>query len=234
MRKNPFGSINKVIIIYHYPYGSAEPLKTAGCFVAKVTVRNVTVEAEFTVIEGKGQALLGRETATQLNVLCLAEDVRVNVLKQEDIFDKYKSCFEGLGKLKDFQLDIPIDQNVKPVAQPMRRVPFSMRDKLEQKLNELVDLDVIERAEGPTPWISPVVVVPKPNGDIRLCVDMRQASGAIVRERHPIPTVDEVLHDLNGSTVFSKLDIKWAFHQVELSEVSRPITTFATHKGLFR
>ena len=134
-------------------------------------------------------------------------------MKQEDIFDQYKSCFEGLGKLKDFQLDIPIDQNVKPVAQPMRRVPFSMRDKLEQKLNELVDLDVIERAEGPTPWISPVVVVPKPNGDIRLCVDMRQANGAIVRERHPIPTVDEVLHDLNGSTLVNLTSnghfIKW-------------------------
>ena len=130
-------------------------------------------------------------------------------MKEEDIFDKYKSCFEGLGKLKDFQLDIPIDQNVKPVAQPMRCAPFSMRDTLEQKLNELVDLDIIERTEGPTPWISPVVVVPKPNGDICLCVDMRQANGAIVRERHPIPTVDEVLYDLNGSTVFSKLDIKW-------------------------
>ena len=212
-----------------YPYGSAQPLKTAGCFVATVTVGNVAAEAEFTVIEGEGQALLGRETATQLNVLRLGEEVGVNVLKQED-----KLCFEGLGKLKDFQLDIPIDESVKPVAQPVRRVPFSLRDKLEQKLNELVELDVIEKAEGPTPWISPVVVVPKPNGDIRLCVDMRQANSAIVRERHPIPTVDEVLHDLNGSTVFSKLDIKWAFHQVELSEASRPITTFATHKGLFR
>ena len=84
------------------------------------------------------------------------------------------------------------------------------------------------------PWISLVVVVPKPNGDIRLCVDMRRADSAIVQKRHPILTVDKVLHDLNGSTVFSKLDIKWAFHQVELSEQSRLITTFATHKGLFR
>ena len=53
------------------------------------------------------------EELTQLNVLdvlCLGEEVRVNVLKQEDIFEKYKSCFEGLGKLKDFQLDNPIDQ----------------------------------------------------------------------------------------------------------------------------
>ena len=122
--------------------------------------------------------------------MCLDEEVSVNVLKQEYIFDRYKSCLEGLGKLTDFQLDIPIDQNVSSVAQPMRRVPFSMRDKLEQKLNELVDLDVIERAEDPTLWISPVVVVPKPNNDIRLCVDMRQANGAVVRERHPIPTVD--------------------------------------------
>ena len=76
--------------------------------------------------------------------------------------------------------------------------------------------------------------MPKPNGDIPICVDMRQANGAIVRERHPITTVHEILHDLNGNTVFSKLDIKWAFHQVELSEASRPITTFATHKGVFR
>ena len=108
----------------------------------------MSLDAEFTLIEEKG---LGRERATQLNVLCLGEEVRVIVLKQEDIFDKCKSCFERLGKLKGFQLDIPINQNVNPVAQLMRRVPFSMRDKLEQKLNELVDLDVTERAEGLTP-----------------------------------------------------------------------------------
>ena len=110
----------------------------------------------------------------------------MNSLEEKNIFQKYKSRFEGLGKLKDFQLNIPIHPCVEPVVQSMRRVPFSLRDKLEKKLNEQVDLDVIEKAEGPTPWISPVVVVPKPNGDLRLCVDMRQANGAIVRERHPV------------------------------------------------
>ena len=91
-----------------YPYGSAEPWKTAGCFVATVTVRNVAVEAEFIVIEGKGQGLLGRETATQLNVLCLGEEVRVNVLKEEDIFDNYRSCFEGLGNWRIFSWIFPL------------------------------------------------------------------------------------------------------------------------------
>ena len=216
-----------------YPYGSKEPLKTAGCFTAKRTVEDVAVEAEFAVIEGKGQALLGRETTTQPKVLSLSPSVCVNSLQGEDLFQKYK-CFEGLGKLKDFQLDISIHPRVKPVVQSMRRVPFSLRDKLEKTFDELVDRDVIEKAKGPTPRISPVVVVPKPDGDLPLCVDMRQANSVIVRERHPIPTVDEIPHGINGSTVFTKLDIKWAFHQVELSEESRPITTFVTHKGLFR
>lgn len=76
---------------------------------------------------------------------------------------------------------------------------------------ELEKLDIIEKAEGLTPWVSPVVIVLKKNNEIRLCVDMRQTNEAVIRERHPIPTVDEVLQELKKSTVFSKLDVKWAF-----------------------
>ena len=79
-----------------------------------------------------------------------------------------------------------------------------------------------------------MVVTPKSEGEIRLCVDMRKANQAIIRERIPIPTVDEVVENLNGSAVFSKLDLRLGFHQIELDEESRDITTFATHEGLFR
>lgn len=93
------------------------------------------------------------------------------------------------------------------MAQPIRRPPFNLRQRIERKLEELAKMNVIEKAAGPTPWISPVVIVPKEN-DIRRCIDMRQANTAVIRERHPIPTVDEVLHDLNESKIFSKLDIE--------------------------
>ena len=63
---------------------------------------------------------------------------------------------------------------------------------------------------------------------------MCRANQAIIRERHPIPTVDEVLQSLNQSTVFSKIDLKWGYHQVELDPESRSITTFVTHCGLYR
>ena len=64
-------------------------------------------------------------------------------------------------------------------------------------------------------------------------MDMRRANSAIEREIHPIPKIEEVLYDLNGSTVFSKVDLKWGFHQVELDERWREITTFVTHRGLY-
>ena len=63
---------------------------------------------------------------------------------------------------------------------------------------------------------------------------MRRANETIIRERHPIPTVEELLHDLNGSTVFSKVDLKCGVQQILLSEDSRHIATFVTHRGLCR
>ena len=105
---------------------------------------------------------------------------------------------------------------------------------MKAKIDELLEGDIIERVEGPTTWASPVVVAPKLSGEIRLCVDMCRTNEAIIRERLPIPTVDEVLEELNGSTVFSKLDLRHGFHQVELHTDSRDITTLVTHDGLFR
>ena len=81
----------------------------------------------------------------------------------------------------------PTDESVPPVAQPHRRIPFHVRQQLEEQLRKDEELGVIERIEGPTPWVSPIVVAPKPKqpGKIRVCLDMRQANQAVKRERHP-------------------------------------------------
>lgn len=78
-----------------------------------------------------------------------------------------------MRKLKNFKLMLHIDENVTPVAQQVRRIPFAMREKVEAKLKELQDMDIIEPVEGPSSLVSPIVVTPKQSGDIRLCVDMR-------------------------------------------------------------
>ena len=212
-----------------YSYGSAEPLTTAGEFETELSYKDKRCTVCFVVVEENARAILSRQTSAELGIL----KIEINTVSEETLFRDFAECFDGVGKLNEFQAKLHVDESVKPVAQKLRLPPFGLRDKIEQKLNELVDFDIIEPVEGPTPWVSPVIVVTKPTGEIRLCVDMKKANEAIVRERHPIPSVDDVYH-LNGSTMFSKLDFKWGFYQIELEQEPRTITTFITHKGLYR
>ena len=150
--------------------------------------------------------------------------------------NKHANVFNGLGKLKGDKIKLNIDKEHTPKAQPQRRIPFHIRADIQRALEELEQQDIIERVpeNQPTPWVSPIVAVPKKDGGVRICVDMRQANEAIKRVRHPIPTVDDVSFELNGAQYFSKLDLSQAYHQLELDEASRYITTFSTHIGLFR
>ena len=83
----------------------------------------------------------------------------------EILQEKHPEVFNGLGKLKGRAGKLHIDPNVKLVAQPIRRTSFSPRSKVEAKIQERVDLDIIEPAQGPTTWVKPVVVVPKSGGE---------------------------------------------------------------------
>ena len=224
---------------YLYAYGSTTTLPLLGQFTAPTTVYNRTADTTFVVIDGPGDILLGRESAEQFEVITFRNSLAANAVSADDEFRcrllrQYPSVFEGVGKLRDYQAAIHMDDNVIPIAQKPRRIPFTLNEKVRAHLQDLTEKDIIEPVTGPSPWVSPVVVTPKPNGDIRLCVDMRRANQAILRERHPIPTIDEILEQLNGSTVFSKIDLRWGFHQVELDEAARPITTFAIDNSLYR
>ena len=78
----------------------------------------------------------------------------------------YPQAFTGRGKLKNYQLNI--DESVTTAAQPTRRIPLSRREKVVQKLKELEILDVIEKVEGFTQWVNPLVTVEKPNRNVRV------------------------------------------------------------------
>ena len=100
--------------------------------------------------------------------------------------EEYKDLSKGLGKLEGYQVKLHINENVQPVAQPHRRVPFHVRKQLVEQLDKDEQQGVIEQVNGPTPWVSPIAVAPKPKqpGKVRVCVDMRQANQAIEREHH--------------------------------------------------
>ena len=171
----------------------------------------------------KGEPLLGKDTAIMHGVPKIGIGmvlVKLGLQNSDEVLrSKYPKVFGGVGipRLKHRTVQLHINPDVKPIAQPARRVPFSLRGKVEEKINELVSLDIIEPVEGPTSWVNPVVIVPKSKGGITLCIDMRRANEAILHEKHPIPTIDEITQGMSGSCVFSKHDLKWGYHQLELT-----------------
>ena len=201
-----------------------------------VQVGRVSHNVEFQVIKGSGRPLIGHKTATELGILHIGipEDISVMNSETESILMSFQDRFEGLGKLKDLELKLHIDDTIKPVAQPAHKIPFKMRSQVERKLKELETQDVIERVEGPTPWVSALVPIPKKDSDLRICEDMRQANRAVQRERFPIPNLDLTLEQMNGAKVFSQLDLRSSFHQIPLEKDSLYLTTFACHNGLYR
>lgn len=193
-----------------YRYQSDMPIPLRGKFKGNIKFRGKDYTAWFYVTrDEEGSSLLGYETALELNIVNI-----VNCLEQNQYFNKHPKLFEGLGKHIDKKISLHIDESVKPVAQPHRRIPFNFREAVERKLVELEEADIIEKVDGPTPWVSPIVIVPKSSdpSDVRICVDMREANKAIQRERHITPTIDDIITDLNGAKIFSKLDLNQGYH----------------------
>ena len=227
-----------------YAYGSDTPLHLKGFIFTDIVFRNISVHAKFYVVNTdnspqRANNLLSSRTAQALNILqfAMSADTPPPSTARTTIPDEFPSLFDtsAIGHINGKTIKLHIDHTVKPVAQLHRRIPFHIRKDVETELERLERLDIIERVQGPTPWVSPIVVVPKKEGNgVRLCIDMREANRAIQREKHPMPTIDDLITDLNGSKMFSKLDMTNAYHQLELDEDSRMITTFTTHVGLRR
>ena len=95
-----------------------------------------------------------------------------------------------------------------------RYVPIPLLKKVEKEIKRMKDGGVIEEITEATEWVSPMVSVVKPSGNIRICVDLKKLNEAVKRERYIIPTVDDVIHQLRGSSVFLKLDAASGVSQI--------------------
>ena len=93
---------------------------------------------------------------------------------------------------------------------------------------------IIAKVTEPTDWVNSMVVVHKPNGDLRVCLDPTDLNKAIKRPFHPVPTLDDVTSKLSGSRHFSLLDARSGYWQIKLSDESSYLTTFNTPFGHYR
>ena len=109
-----------------------------------------------------------------------------------------------------------IDPNATPVIHSPRKIPISLMEKLKAELERTCKLDVIEKIDEPTAWVSSMVIVEKGNGQLPICLDPRDLNSAIKRNHYPMLTVDDVLSKLGRAKIFSELDASSAYWQIKV------------------
>ncbi|XP_049275476.1 uncharacterized protein K02A2.6-like [Rhipicephalus sanguineus] len=180
------------------------------------------------VLQGLRTPLLGKPAIERLGVL-----PQVNVVKKLEPESDFPQVFQGLGTFKE-EYDLKLNPDSKPFAlSSPRRVRLPLYEKTRQELERMQALGVISPVTEPTTWCAPMVVVPKPSGAVRICVDFTELNRYVQREWHPIPAVEYTIGMLRGASMFSKLDANSGFWQIPLSERSKVFTTFITPFGLF-
>ena len=154
------------------------------------------------IIEGAGKPLLGNT--------CIENIAKVNLVDKSDpksyYAKEFPALYTGLGEV-DGEYSIKIKPDAEPyVLNTPCRIPLPQMDKVKKELEQMQKLNVIKPVGEATEWCSPMVIVPKPNGDLKICTDLTKLNNSVVRERFMLPTVEHSLGQLAGSTIFTKLD----------------------------
>lgn len=118
-----------------------------------------------------------------------------------------------------------------PVCQRSRRLSFTEKQEVEKQIDEWLEKKIIR--ESCSDYCSPIVLCRKKNGEMRLCVDYRQLNKKTIKDKYPLPVIEEVFDKLGNGKIFSTLDLKNAFFHVDIDEKSRKYTSFVTDTSQF-
>ena len=205
-------------------------LRVSGQFNGIIKYKDQTTEQPVFVIQKLATPLLGLPAIEALHLAYTVDTVQGQTV---DIKSLYPKVFTGLGCLQGMY-KIKLTEEAKPYALSLpRRVPIPLIDKVKEEIQRMETLGVIAPIDEPTEWCAGIVVAPKPNGKIRICVDLTHLNQYVCRERLILPAVDETLAKLSGANVFTKLDATAGFWQVPLHPESVPLTTFITPFGRY-
>ena len=207
-------------------------LQSLGAVTLWCEENSIKKKVYFQVVDNNSPSLLSGRASSALQLIAFnvnVTDTRTKLnhspTRQLTIhqLDNCKDVFSRLGRLPG-KYKIQIDKNVKPVQNNSRRVPLSLKMELKQKLEELVEHEVIAWVTEPTPWISNIVVIRKPH-KLRICIHPYHLNKAIQRNYYATPTVEEIATKMSKARLILVIDAKDGLLQVALDESSSYLTT---------
>ncbi|GJV01596.1 putative reverse transcriptase domain-containing protein [Tanacetum coccineum] len=173
---------------------------------------------------------------SRLNIISCTKAQRY-LLEGCPIFLAQVTMKKAEDKSKEKQLEeVPIVQDfpeVFPEDLPVARAPYrlapSEMKELSDQLKELSDKGFIRPSSSP--WGAPVLFVKKKDGSFRMCIDYRELNKLTVKNRYPLPRIDDLFDQLQGSSIYSKIDLRSGYHQLRVREEDIPKTAFRTRYG---
>ncbi|CAA0831446.1 Uncharacterized mitochondrial protein AtMg00860, partial [Striga hermonthica] len=144
-------------------------------------------------------------------------------------FDQVLDEPKGLPPYREFDHRIPLVEEGRAVHVHPYRYAHFQKTEIERQVGEMLESGLIQHSTSP--FSSPVLLAKKKDGTWRFCTDYRALNAATVKDRFPIPIVDDMLDELGGTHYFSKLDLRAGYHQIRLAKEDVPKTAFRTHQG---
>lgn len=227
---------------------SGERLKVLGKITVNVRSKRGNYALRMIVIDSKRifTPLLGRDWLDILNPAWRSRfklnkiesppplDVfRLNMVSQ--LKKDYPNVFDDdlSEPIRGFTVDIRMNKNAKPFVHKAYNLPFKLRDKVTEQLDQLEKMGVIEPIEY-AEWASPMVVVVKTNKDLRICFDGSVTINPHIETHHyPLPVIDELITSKSGANFFCVLDLKGAYQQLMVSDSTKKLLAINTCKGLY-
>ena len=161
------------------------------------------------------------------------ESTHTNAL--DELLQRYEAVFEppdSSAVRPDLTPEaVPLPPDAMPPNKPAFRISIKERQVLEEHIKEQLDKNWLQPSTSA--FGAPVLFVPKPDGSLRMCIDYRELSRITIKNKYPLPRIDDLMDNLSGARYFSSLDLTSGYHQLVLPESDRPKTAFNTHFGKF-
>ncbi|XP_020104448.1 uncharacterized protein LOC109721311 [Ananas comosus] len=160
-------------------------------------------------------------------------DEQINIpVEIQEVLQQFEDVFQepqGLPPVRPQDHRIPLQVGAQPVNIRPYRYSYEQKNEIEKLIKEMLTSKAIQPSNSP--YASPVLLVKKKDGSWRFCVDYRQLNRLTIKDKYPIPIIEDLLDELGGSTLFSKIDLRSGYHQIRMCPEDIPKTAFRTHDG---